>query len=268
MTVYIDEVFFVNFISDFFLLMLVRKIINKNCGVLRIISASFMLSILSTMFCLTDYSNLVNAFLPLLTVKFTFTPNSLRSFIQYMLCFYCSSIALGGVTLLVKNIVGGMNFVLLVLSLFSGCFLFSLLCPLGRKFNLKSKETVNITIIKNGLEVNVPSVIDTGNSLYDFISRRPVIVTDYISVKSLLPENVRTAFEAEVDPIEIFSIAPLELRLIPYKSVGVKHGRIIGFRADKIYSDTKEIDAIIGISPYPVSANNEYNGLVSPIVYV
>ena len=114
----------------------------------------------------------------------------------------------------------------------------------------------------------MPSVIDTGNSLYDCISRLPVIVTDYDSVKVLLSENVRTAFESGCDPVEIFAASPLELRLIPYNSLGVKHGRIIGFRADKILSDGMQIDAIIGVSPLPLSAENEYNGLVSPIVYV
>ena len=272
MYIYLDELFLTNFVSEIVLILTVKKIMNYNMSIIHLVLSSVLLSFFGTLYYIFNFNNTYNVFfaLPIKTIflYLIFMPKSIRLFLKCVLCYFCALFIFGGCVLFIKNLSGGLTYVLLFAAFFIGYIIFSEYCHLGRKATLKKAESVNIKIIKNNIEVNVLSVIDTGNSLYDCISRLPVIVTDYDSVKVLLSENVRTAFESGCDPVEIFAASPLELRLIPYKSLGVKHGRIIGFRADKILSDGMQIDAIIGVSPLPLSAENEYNGLVSPIVYV
>lgn len=270
MIVYVDEVLFINFISDFFILMSLRTFLRQKAGMWRLIISSFILSLYSVIYYITNIRlNIFTTIAVLLFVLyFTFRPKSKKNYLKIIFGFFSSAFVFGGCVLFVKNFVMNLNFILFFISLFAGYFIFSGICRIRRKNIVRNASSVNITIIKNNRTITVPSVVDTGNSLYDVVSRRPVIVVDYEFVKPLLPDKIRNAFELGCDPVEMFAMAPLNLRLIPYKSLGVKHGRIIGFCADKLLSDGKEIDAIIGISPSPVSVNNEYNGLVSPIVYV
>jgi len=92
-----------------------------------------------------------------------------------------------------------------------------------------------------GRLARLAAMIDTGNSLADPITGKPVVVAEYSSLKELLPEKVCLAVERNgLDRVpEILGelgedITRGHFRPIPYRSVGREYGWLLGFRPDSV----------------------------------
>ena len=120
------------------------------------------------------------------------------------------------------------------------------------------------------------ALVDTGNSLKDPITNAPVMITEYETIKLLLPDEVQNIFERRsennLDAIaEIMSISKwaARFRIIPFKSLGRENGMLIGFRPDiiTIFDSERRIqlkNIIIAIYRQNLSKDREYNALIHP----
>ena len=61
--------------------------------------------------------------------------------------------------------------------------------------NTGSRQYVTICITYGGNSASTTAMVDTGNSLCEPVSRAPVIVCEYESVKSILPPDIREIYE-------------------------------------------------------------------------
>lgn len=267
-TVYIDEVFLINFMTDCVLLFTVKHILKNKDKNYRLWLSAVLMSLYSVCVVFTGSNPVITLAVPLFIIPICFSLHRFLEYLRYISAFYGTVFVFGGCATAAVNLLGMFSYKILLFSVFIGYVIFNFTRRDIRRITVKEQSKVKITLYKDGKEANIPSIVDTGNSLYDNISGLPVIVTDFEQVKDLLPENICNAFRINKDPIEIFAMAPLELRLIPFNSVGNKHGRIVGFKVDKILIDGAETEAIIGVSPEPVSLDMEYRGLVNPLVCV
>lgn len=114
--------------------------------------------------------------------------------------------------------------------------------------------------------------LDTGNSLRDPITNRPVVVAEYQFIKNLLPGDLKQAIEAITNENEGLDALALtswahRLRLIPFTSIGKKNGLLIGIRADEIIvsagkKDLQHSNVVIGLYRDVLSADGKYQMLI------
>ena len=128
---------------------------------------------------------------------------------------------------------------------------------------------------ENGI-IDLPALVDTGNALYDPLTRVPVVVVEFKAIKSILPLEIQNIFEEsrENDLVCVTKIVSdsnwfSRFRLIPFTSLGKENGMLIGFKPDYIEVGDKSgkkgvTDVIVGIYNRALSKSENYNALLGP----
>lgn len=96
--------------------------------------------------------------------------------------------------------------------------------------------------------------MDTGNHLYEPLSKKPVCLVEYESLKPCFKNRDGKA---------------AGFRIIPYHSIGKKHGVLPGITADKLVfiSQGKRYEqsgGVIGIYPGKLSGSGNFHAIVHP----
>ena len=123
-------------------------------------------------------------------------------------------------------------------------------------------------------KIVVPALLDTGNQLTDPLTKKPVIVVESEALEKVLPKDILQKISEENSEISEL-LASLEenwaarLRVIPFNSVGKRHGLMIGFRPDLIVikNRRKEIitsDVVLGLVNKSLSREGQYRALLHP----
>ena len=123
-------------------------------------------------------------------------------------------------------------------------------------------ELVGLDVELFGRALRLTALRDTGNTLTDPATNRPVVVADYHAVKPYLP--------CEVDPLRpVESVKNLHAagvrgcRLLPVRAVGTELGLLLAVRADSVTADGAPMGPLlIALSPGPVSDGGGYQGLI------
>ena len=118
-------------------------------------------------------------------------------------------------------------------------------------------------------QTELTALVDTGNTLTDPATGRPVLVAEADCLAPLLPAGVRLGPEALEDPAG--ALEGLEgpwrrrFRLLPYRAVGVERGLLLALRLDKVQVGGEDRGAMLAaLSPTPVSDGGNYRALIGP----
>ena len=105
-------------------------------------------------------------------------------------------------------------------------------------------------------------VRDTGNTLTDPATNRPVVVADYSAVKPCLPQQADP--NRPVESIRQLHTAGVKgCRLLPFRAVGTEMGLLLAVRADSVSADGRSLGPLlVALSPGPVSDGGGYQGLI------
>lgn len=141
---------------------------------------------------------------------------------------------------------------------------------------LKEKLLVRISIAFDQKAIELPALVDTGNSLHDPLSNMPVVVVEFAAIKDLLPDEIRSIFEQDTEN-DLNTVTTTiscsnwfsRFRLIPFTSLGKENGMLIGFRPDYIEIGEDDgrkgvHDVIVGIYNKALSRNEQYKALMNP----
>ncbi len=110
---------------------------------------------------------------------------------------------------------------------------------------------------------SILALLDTGNSLYDPISLLPVILCQWDSLS--LPEEVLRAVlhkDASALPRLSKEFPALKLRLLPYTDATGGRTLIYAFRPKELKIDGLEREALIGITLQPLSPDGRFTALL------
>ena len=132
-------------------------------------------------------------------------------------------------------------------------------------------EIVQVRLRLGDRSARVPALVDTGNSLRDPLTNRPVLVVNWQLAQQILPRSVQpllseTAFSDPAQLLEqLHQAAPeLQLRLIPYRAVGVAHAMLLAVRCDEIVIGKKQQPgALAAFSPTELSDGGAYAALTA-----
>ena len=133
----------------------------------------------------------------------------------------------------------------------------------------KTKNYYDVEILNNNKSILIKAFMDTGHSLIDPISKKPVLIVEYRAFNEMLPLQFRKIFEKENIYSTINEMSENsyvnKLRIIPYSSLGNEKGILIGFEVDKMIVNGKSVEKpIVGIYNSVLCKNGLYNALISP----
>lgn len=271
-SVYADVLFLINFCMNYIVLAISRKILNSSAAYWRIIVSAIVGSVYSILIFFPNiqfiYTMIIKFMVSIALAFIAFGFINKKRFILSVAVFYIVNFIFGGACMallystnvgvktqaIVKNGTFYMNLPLrniILASLISYIFISGISWFVKNKNNDKIYD---VRLLMNDKTIVVKGMLDTGNSLIDPVSKRPVIITEWNVVKKLLDYN------GELTKITDY-IADDKIRMIPYKSVGKKDGIMWGISIDEIqFNNTSVKNIIIGV--YDGILSEEYNLLL------
>lgn len=286
MTVYIDVIFIENLFMNYIIILATGIISKIKINHLRLIIASSIGAIYSVIAFMPGSEDksgiLIKIVLSIFIILIAYTPKNIKKFISQLMIFYLTSFAFGGCAFFLVYVIKPENVFsiegVLVgnypikIAMLGGIIGFGIIIYSFK--NIKNK--INKKDIFCDIEININNnketirvMIDTGNMLKDPISKQSVIVVEAEKLEKLIPKLVVKNISGILggDENEVLEKLPEEysskIRIIPFSSIGKKHGMILGIKADniKIIEEEKIIkNVIVGI--YDGKIGKSYSGLL------
>lgn len=194
------------------------------------------------------------------------------------LVFFGVSAALGGAILAV-TLLGGQGMTMANGVFYSGMDLRILLlsaaiCYVGltlvfgkaARHGLGELRTAEVRLKER--KITLTALVDTGNTLTDPVTGRPVLVAEGEKMKALFPPDGGPAPEELRDPAGAITRLSAgqegkRWRLLPYRAVGVSCGLLLALRTDGVRVGETDYGAIlVALSPTPVSDGGGYSALI------
>lgn len=290
--VYLDILLILNFIMDYFIFWIVskltyQKISKKRLGVGALVAALLYCLVVVIPFLRTVHIIMYLILLPLIPIKIIFKPRKTKQWLQFFIIANITALVIGGMSYgifywiqeqnTVINMYGqGQKNYSIWLLFFSILASYIIIRSYGyymQKRNTEIQKLYPVRIVLQDQIVRVEALLDTGNKVYDPITKYPVIIVEYDKIKMILPEEVRRAFGKTKDITSIIeevsnSELRTRIRLIPYHSLGNPNGILLGFKADFVYIEEDSLesqlveDVIIGIYQHDLSKENTYHALL------
>lgn len=257
--IYIDSLFLLNFTLNLYLLLLVNRSLHRAATRKRLIIGAIAGGVGYCLMFLVPFGGVfLKVFLVGICVNgailcWVFKPHSIKAFLKTLETMFICALFMGGIFFLLTTRLEvmqkhGMS-VVGVLAI--GGLAWLLFTYIFAKKKADKNALCRVSIVgKNNKEASVWAVVDTGNSLIEPISGKPVAVLD------------KSVFDMFLGEEEGF-------RAIPYRSVGCERGILKGMQVAELRIEQDGIQkvcsgAYIGLSESPVSSNGSYQMLVHP----
>lgn len=298
MEIYLDIIILENIVINYLILWATSKFSRNRTPNFRLLSGALvgvaylvLMILLPEMKMITTILSKVLLSVAMVAVAFHF--NKVSAFLKTLALFYAATFLFAGAgfALLFFNKTGGVirNGVILSPLSFLNTKWSELFLAMAVTFIilrvvwdviqnrfLREKILVRLCITFDRKAIDLNALVDTGNSLHDPLTNMPVVVVEFMAIRDILPEEIRTIFERDSEN-DLSSVTDIiscsawfsRFRLIPFTSLGKENGMLLGFRPDFIEigsdNDRKGIsDVIIGIYNRSLSKNEKYRALLSP----
>lgn len=276
MTVYLDTLLLLNLIVNYLLLLAAAKVAGEPFRRLRLLAGGLIGALLSALCFLPEWEWLIHPACKLGSAALMLLAafGGSRRLLRVGLCFFALSCALGGGILLISLLSGrGMVFqngVLstgldLKLALLSAAVCYALLSLLFRRAGRHAgRELAPAVVTLGGESILLTALRDTGNTLTDPVTGRPVLVAEGEKLRRLLPGELLGVLNEPAWAMERFAQSAVgrRLRLLPYRAVGVDCGFLLAVRADRVSVGGQDYGGLlVGLSPTPVSDGGGYQAL-------
>lgn len=242
--IYIDVFFCVNLVMDFLILKLVSLYIKPQTTYIRCILGAILGSTFGVLSLLISYENIIwhmlfsYIFIAVAMVVGTFGLGTRRELIKRCIVLYVVTIFLGGLINLLysytymgvflQNLFWGLRNTTNILWMIGATF-FTYIClkALVRivKRNSKTNMLVAVKLVHKGKERLLTGLIDTGNSLREPYTGKPVHIVCEETISSLLESQ---------------DLHTERFKLVPFTSVGKNHGLIKVITIDELWVYTIE----------------------------
>jgi stage II sporulation protein GA (sporulation sigma-E factor processing peptidase) len=300
MAVYLDLIFLTNLLMDGALLQTTawtRKVKVKFWRLLiaSVIGASYVVFMFFPSMSVL-YTFLMKALFSLTMVYIAFGFGSLQHFARNLGAFYLVNFAAAGSMfgihyfLLSSNEVmngilftqsGGSGFVVQVslvfvlITFFIGVWFYKLMHRVKEEREQLTQYIAEIEVYLGEHEIACSGLVDTGNQLYDPLTRIPVMVMETKCFEKVLPASwmqriADDSLQDILDSIGEDDFAGQErLRLIPYRGIRKGSEFMVALKPDKVVivhnAQRREVDKVyIGFKGNPLSSDGSYQAIVHP----
>lgn len=275
-------IWLLNFLFDSLLLYLTGILLKKKIIHWRILLGGLIgsLIILFSITPLSPYTNhpISKLLFSIVMVATAFGYKRFRTYIQALMIFYLATFLIGG------TLIGAHYFIQFDFDLSSSVllasikgfgdpisWLFVLLgFPIAWYFSRRNVEGMEVTKIQyeqiidvifqvGGKEFSIKGLVDSGNQVYDPISRLPVMFVSLKNIEKDMPaEIIRLTDQPEAIIYGSQPIAPeweSKMRIIPYKVVGKDHQLLIAVKPDSLF--LKKEQEVIAVEKGLISFTNQ-----------
>lgn len=287
--IYVDILFLINFFMVYFIFWVVNKLIKNKVRLLRLFfgaSLSSFFYLITIVF--VPFKKSVSIFLVTLIMFFSvliaFKPSTTKDFFKTLILVYLVSFFIGGASISIFYYTNFLFFLeeifkpsqhkfpikILLVSILLAYIVIKIGLVWYNRILLKKQSFYNIILSKNGEKVTVNALLDTGNSLREPISKKPVVVVEFLALEKILTNSLREVFiKNEEDYIEKLIENGIEnnIRFIPFKSVGKDNGLMIGIQVEQMEIQDENIilkDVIVAIANLKLSKDGFYRALLNP----
>ncbi|MBA4537601.1 sigma-E processing peptidase SpoIIGA [Bacillus aquiflavi] len=296
MTVYLDVIWLLNFLFDSLLLYLTATILKRKILLWRVFAGGFVgsLIILLTITPLNTFTGhpISKLCFSIVMILITFGYKRMRYFLTCLMTLYLFTFLIGGALI-------GVHYFLkfdmklsssVMLSSIKGfgdpiSWLFVLLgFPIAWHFSKQRLENIEMTKIQFDQLVNVTifihecsyqfiGLVDSGNQLYDPLTKIPVMVASLKGERNELPKSIYQIAENPesilTGTMEIPSELENKLRFIPCKVVGQEHQIIVAVKPDHMIIEKDEETLIVkkslvSFTMQELSADDRFQCIVHP----
>lgn len=281
-------IFFINFVADTLILLLVRQELFSEKSVFRTLKGGCLTSITYILwYCLTPYFTktirfLLAAFSVGITLILTFQIRSFRLWIQTVCIMMLYVFLMGGFVLMVIRFDGDRELdkmYWLVIPVF--LFLFSFgITFMSRKRAVTCRREENyyeVKIFRAEAQITVTGYYDTGNRMYSHMTGEGISVLDRQSGVKLLSEKERfflqNAWQENTVTVEsIFESGCSGIYPVRFQTVGQSENIMAGILADriivqkngKVFADKK---GMLGINAEHVSKDERFSVLLPEDIF-
>lgn len=296
MTVYLDVIWALNLLFDSLLLYLSAIFLKRQIRIWRLITGGFIgsLIILLSFTPLHSFTNhpITKLLFSVVMVLIAFGYKRLSFFIKALMTLYVTTFLIGGA------LIGAHYFVQfdsqmstkVMLASITGfgdpiSWLFVLLgFPIAWHFSKRNIENmemtkiqfdqiVNVTLSIAGEKLVVKGLVDSGNQLYDPLSKLPVM---FVSIKHQVEQMAEPIQKTAINPdglIKGDEEIPIEwqnrLRIVPCRVVGQEHQLIVALKPDSIQIDAKGVqylckEGLVSFTMQQLSGDDAFQCIVHP----
>lgn len=260
--VYIDSLFLLNFTMNLYLLLLINKSLNCTATRIRLLAGAFLGGMGYCLMFFLPFGGVVTKtlftgiFVNGGILLWVFKPGSIKAvFKMFETMIGCSFLMGGGFLLLTNHVKPFREHAMTVTGVlaFGGVFAVIFSLYLERKKREGTELCKAVLQGSNGRRLTVWGIVDTGNSLREPISKKPVSVLEKAIFESLCEEGKE----------------PEGFRAIPYRSVGCERGIMKGYQIPEITIEQGGIKKVcrnvyVAVSEKAVSSTKSYQMLIHP----
>ena len=273
-TIYLDSLFALNAMIDYFLLLCAARVTGAVLHRGRIALAAVLGGLWAVASVLPGFEFL--SFAPVKLVPAVFMAliafGGERRLWRCLVGFLAVSAAFGGAVWAASMLAGGGMYggqVYLPVSTRVLALSFAL-CYAGvslvfrRVGKRAEREILPLAVTLRGKALTLRALRDTGNGLYDPVSGRAVAVAELGAIKPLLDGFECTGTDAASLCEALCKLDGLAGRvtLVPYSALGTGHGLLAALRPDRAVISGKEADILIGISPSALSQDGDFEAIL------
>lgn len=275
--IYVDQLFFLNFIANYLILLGTGRITGAVLHRLRVAAGAAVGGIYAVLVLLPAAawtgSWICKLVVGALIVLIAYGGE--RRLLKNMISFFCASAGLAGLIIAIEwfgktalsiqigVLYSDFDLRLLILIFIVCYFLMSLF--FRRTGRHTSKETVQLTVCLSSTTIEITALLDSGHTLTDPATNRPVIVANANLFHTCLPDGIDLS-----DPVESLKrcrdSGMKNVRLIPYRAIGIECGMLLALRAEKVLSSNRNLgNLLIALSPTPVDDGGGHDALIGGI---
>ena len=272
--IYVDSLFFLNAVIDYFLLLAAARLCPHEPRRVRLaLSAAFgglyaVASVLPALGFLQSTAMKLLCGAGMVLIAFGGQGKLLRTGVVFL----AVSAAFGGAVWAISMLGGGfspsqpyipVSLPMLAVS-FAVCYI--VISLVFRRIGARTERALVCAAVTLGTaRAEFTALLDTGNSLHDPVSGAPVLVADAAALAPLLPPGAALSGDAQADFLRLSADRALRgrLRLIPYAAVGVESGLLLALRTDGITANGKPTEAYLAaFSPNTLCPDGEYQAVL------
>ncbi len=267
--IYLDVVFLENFLLDYMLLLLTGKMMKKDSRRLGMIIGALLGSMYSVFYCLMLAENapnrngfmvgmeVLNVFVLMLMIRLSYKKLSMTENMWLIVPCFGFAFAMEGILSWIDRLIPqDKSYRYATLTLLGSVWFGYMFIKGGisgiceRWFHKKTKYPVCIRIEEK--EIRCQGLMDSGNSLYEPITKRPVVIVE----ADLLREHH-------------VGMSEKGFFMIPYHAIGTEKGMLKGVLADELDISTKQEEkrwqkVMLGIYEGKLTQRDEYQVILHP----
>lgn len=281
MKVYLDVFYLVNFLLNLFVFEILNLFLKKKAVSGRSIAASAIGAGFAVIIVVCGIKTQIVIFVVMylfvssLMIRIAYGKTSFLGMVRYAVSFYLTAVFLAGGILYIKGMAGVYNtslFFLLMTTIIL-VFVAQKICATVRQEVKRNGEIFSVRITYNGRSVAGTAFWDTGNNLYEPVSRKPVSIIEYKLFRHMLSENERACFRRALHTFEPDRFGRVLLRYIPFHALGTTRDYIPGICVDDMeirVSGKKSIHTgkiWLGICDGFLSSDKEYEVLLHSKIF-